>query len=489
MAYAIEHQSTVSNQSQSGVWPQSLVVRSQRGEMDSMTKYREDHSKIRVILLMVLCTLFVFCVNIASAQISISSGDGILNPLTFSGSDLGAQINNAIASSAGVYKKIVIPGTGSPYTWSTTVTIDPRYVSIVGQGSGITFIDCTASPCLSLYEANFSLDPGGVIGGFTMTGNGSASQVGIQSAGVFNERWDDITFSGFTGTGAVSWYLYNSNSSNGWQERIHASKIRIENGSGLKFSYNAANIAASSFGYSDFDVSCDTEGANQTCFQVASGRLYGSDIHIQGNIYQTGTLLEALTGPNPGDMDDNRYLIQAEPLTSATPGTCIHAGVNAKIEGLGTVICNGSALTDDNGITYTQHLRIVPSDTDKAANVIGFFPNFNGTGNAATAYVEGVFGLSNPYAQFGMIHGPYIDSTYSASQTQPGNGHFFYSCPASYSGGLSGCTVVAQVLNTGVINASSGFSSGGLVGYTGTKTIGACAITFTGGIVTAITGC
>ncbi len=423
-----------------------------------------------------------------SGPLTSPSINGVLNPLKFPGSDLGAQIINALASSSDTYKTLLIAGSGSPYTWSTKVTIDPRYVSLRGEGSGTTFINCTASVCLSVVEPFFSLDPGGVIAGFTITGDGSAGQVGIQSAGVQNQRWDDISFAGFTGAGAVSWYLYNSNSSNGWAERIHATKIRIENGGGLKFAYNTSNLLASSFGYSDFDVTCDTQGAGQSCFQVASGRLYGSDIHIQGNIYQSGVLLEALAGSYPGDMDDNRYLIQAEPLNPDAPGTCIHTAMGAKTEGVGTVICNGSRVVDDNGITHTQHLRIVPVDTYRAASLIGSFSNFNGTGNHATASIGMVFGLSNPYAQFGTIHGPYVDSTYSASQAQPGNGHFFYSCPAHYSG-LSGCTSVAQVLDDGIINDTAGFSVNGTKGFTGTKKAGSCVFTIKGGIITNVTGC
>jgi hypothetical protein len=233
--------------------------------------------------------------------------------------------------------------------------------------------------------------------------------------------------------------------------------------------------------------------ADKSVFQVASGRLYESDIHIQGNIYPNSVLLEALAGPSPGDMDENRYLIQAEARVTDPPSPpsdiCVHAGMGAKIEGVGTVICNGTSLVDDNPITFTQHLRIVPADTNSAASVIGSFSNFNGTGNAAIASIGTVFQLSNPYAQFGTIHGPFVDSTYSASQGQPGNGHFFYSCPALCSGGLSGCTSVAQVLDNGVANASAGFGFNGTPGFTGTKIAGSCTFTIQGGIITNVTGC
>ncbi len=193
-------------------------------------------------------------------------------------------------------------------------------------------INCTAANCLTLTEdaphiPTSNIDPGGEISGFTLQGSGSASQIGIISCCVQGERWYDLVFSNFTGTGAISWYLNNSSRVNGWQERITAAKIRVLNGNGIKFDYYKDNGAAISFGYAYFQVSCD--GAT-TCFDVHSGRLYNSDLSIIGNVPDGASLISV-----EGDMDLNRYFITAEarPPSDIGKGSCINVAIGGEMEG------------------------------------------------------------------------------------------------------------------------------------------------------------
>ncbi len=367
---------------------------------------------------------------------------GVLYADQFPGNDLGAKIIAALASSTATYNVVHIRGDLSPYTWSTPVTIDPRHVSIVGDGSGSSIINCTATICLNVSEAAFGIDNGGMIGGFKLQGNHSAGQIGIQSSGVQSQRWDDITFWGFDGKGAVSWNLYNSSASNGWQERIEATKIRVMNGGGLRFSYNRANNAAASFGYSNIDVTCDN--ATAPCVQVSSGRLYGSRLIIKGNIAPSGILVEAL-----GDMDLNSYFIAAEPLDPNHPGTCIHVAVGGEMEGSGTVFCNQSAIKNDNPNTFSATLRIAPLDTRKSTATIGTMRDFLGSGRTGDAQIIGVHDDQNPYADVGTIHGPFIDSTFTSMQNVGINAHVFYACPFAYKD-LNDCAIVGEVTNGGV---------------------------------------
>lgn len=481
--------------------------------------------------------ILLFMFKVTDAQTPTYIGESIpqsvgvvLYPDQFPGDDLGAQIIRALASSTSTYNTIHVRGKNSPYTWSTPVTIDPRYTSIVGEGSGTTKISCTAVICLNLHEGTvlsisqtslsssgmgtysyvtvsgrnphtgqtvtingtanaggalnvtnlpiakssgsnvgtftiaglptgtmyanqteagsgttepFSIDPGGMVGGFSMTGSGLAGQIGIQSSGVQNERWDDITFSGFTGRGSISWNLFNSDTTNGWQERIQATKIRVTAGGGLKFSYNSKNVLAQSFGYSEIHLTCDDAGTTP-CLQVASGRLYGSRIIVQGNIEAGGVLVEAL-----GDMDLNDYFISAEPLNPKMPGTCIHVSTTGEMEGTGSVVCNGSAITNDNANSFSARLRIGPVDTNKGAAILGTMTNFLGTGFTASAQMVGVNDDENPYAGFGTIHGPFVDSTYTSMQNVGTNAHVFYACPFAYSD-LNSCAIVGEVTNAGV---------------------------------------
>lgn len=400
--------------------------------------------------------------NINTNQ-TVTMLNNVVDPIPYAGADLGTKINAAITALGAVPIVFRIPA--GTYNWSALVTIDPRLISIEGSGSGNTIINCTVAACLKLFEPAFSLDPGGEISGFTLNGNGASNQVGIESAGVQSERWDDITFEGFTGTGATSWYLNNSNSTNGWQERIQATKIRVLNGFGLKFSYLTSNVAASSFGFSNFAVSCDGVPSGFTCFKVASGRLYGSNINIQGNVFSGGTLIDVAAGSFPGDMDENRYSIEAEPIVGGPVGACIHVETGAEMLGVGYVVCNGLNKTDDNALAYSPHLRIVPVETFSAANISGQFANWNSTGQPATSYMSSVFLVGNPDTQMGTIHGNTADAVYSSFNNLSTNGHFFYACPGAFAD-ISACTLVGTMGATGVFNTTAGFAVGGTVGVT-----------------------
>jgi hypothetical protein len=372
----------------------------------------------------------------SGTTLGVNSLNGVVNAALFAGSDLGAQIIAAIAASTSTHTTVHIPGNQSPYTWSTPVTIDPRYVSIIGDGSANTIINCSASVCLTVHESVFNLDDGGIIQGFSLFGNGSSGQIGIESSGVQNQRWDDLAFFSFTGTGAISWWLYNNNVSEGWQERNQATKIRIEDGNGLQFDYLSSNASAGSFGYSKFEVSCDNE---IVCFNVNLGRLYGSDITIQGNIASTGTLIQAL-----GDMDSDRFFIEAEPLSTTVFGTCIHVLPGGEMSGVGVVECRNSALIDANYPQHAPSLRIVPGDSTKSAALSGTFTNWQGTGNTVQANIIGVGGLSDPFPQFGTLLGPFTYGTYTSMQNAANSGHYFFSCPIGFAD-LSDCAQVGKV--------------------------------------------
>jgi hypothetical protein len=390
----------------------------------------------------------------------------VLNNVSYivPGSELGAQINAAIAATPSTQITIVIPPTSTPYTWSTLVTIDPRIVSIVGSGSANTVINCTAAECLKLFEPTFTLTEGGQIAGFTLNGSGAAGQIGIESAGVQGERWDDLNFEGFTGTGAISWYLNNSNTSNGWQERVTATKIRVQNGTGLKFNYNTSNTAASSFGYSAFEVTCDD--ATTPCFWANNGRLYASDIRIQGNISPGGTMVQV---DSTGDLDENRYYISAELIGSGS-GNCIdNAG---KMAGTGNIYCTGGAvITNTASVGFAANMRVITSDSGfYGSSPFGTFTNFWGSSNTGTASIISTNNSNNPYDNFGAINGPFIDSTYTSFQnTSLGtNGFIVYACPPGGTA-LSGCTAMGSVSQNGIITALSGFAVGA---PTGTPTPG-----------------
>lgn len=378
-------------------------------------------------------------------QVAALNGD--LNPLLFPGSDLGAKILAAIAASPFTKVVVKIPASSTPYTWSTLVTIDPRMVSIIGAGSTATVINCTALSCLKLFENTFTLDQGGIISGFSLVGNGAANQIGIESAGVIEQKWDDLLFSGFTGTGAISLYFNNSNTGNGWQERTRLSRVRVMNGNGIDYNYNTAVPLAVSFGYSSIDVTCDDVEASQYCVQVQAGWLYNSVIRIQGNVGANGTLLNVLSA---GELFGDNFIIQSEPAGGVTTAGCINVAVGAKVTGQGDVDCAGMLVTDANASSFEAHLRIIQS-TGSAGSptaLAGTVTNFLGSGNTVISNTLAAGDLDNKYVTFGSFHGPNVDSPYTTMLNGAGNAFVVYACPFAYTS-LSVCNIVGQINTDG----------------------------------------
>ena len=374
--------------------------------------------------------------------------------------DLGAQINAAVidlGSGGGVVK--IRSGNGTSYTWSTPVVIDPRIISIMGDGASLVQINCTlATVCLTLDEGStFTIIQGGSISGFTLSGNGSAEQVGIEAGGVEGELFDDIVFNSFNGKGAIG-LLFNNSSPptvppSGWMERTVTHRLRFDNDTtGWEFEYNTGNAAAASFGYSDLQAQCDTVKSGQTCIFISSGQLYHSRIHFLGNINRGGTFIAVGAA---GDAWANTYAVFAE-----GKGTGLSVANGGQFYGSGFLdFRDGLTIVNNNAPHFRPTLRVAQTPVGGDS---GSFTNFLGTGVTATIYPQIVSDIGSPYAGFGFLLGQRgtIYSAYVSMFSGQGNAFDVLACPWAPPS-LSACGTVARIDSGGNVRANGSYYANG----------------------------
>lgn len=133
---------------------------------------------------------------LAQGTVSAGSVNGVLNPLYFSGTDIGAQINTAWESGLG--KTVRVPP-GS-YTFTTTIAHPGAGYSLECD-SGTTLIYNGSSDAMLLPAANGSGTEGATInglGGCLLKGNSSA-QSGIHILAAINQVYvRNMRITGFT---------------------------------------------------------------------------------------------------------------------------------------------------------------------------------------------------------------------------------------------------------------------------------------------------
>lgn len=384
------------------------------------------------------------------------SPPGIRDADQFPGADLGAQINSAVAS-LGPAGGVVRIHSGS-YTWKSAVTIDPRKVSLSGDGSPFVQITCAAPKCLELQEQEYSIWQGGSVGGFTLNGSATTSnQTGIEASGIIGEKYDDIVLQNFSAAGSVALSLYNSAASNGWTERTTMHRLRFDNNrTGLLFKYNTRNAEAASFGYSNLELECDTVKAGQTCIEVRSGRLYHSQLIVFADVEAGGTLI-LLPGTTSGydHADTNFYRIFAE-----GDGTGLSVGRGARFTGYGTVDFGGMAVKNDNPSTFDANVRVIQGPTEVVNGDGGTFENFLETGNAATVYPELVRDIGTPTAGFGFLEGKNISSAYVSLYGGAPNAFEVLACPF-HPRDFGGCSAVTSLDTSGNVHTNGALYSHG----------------------------
>lgn len=367
--------------------------------------------------------------------------------------DLAAQIRSAVAS-LGPGGGVVWIRAGA-YSWKSMVIIDPRKISLRGEGATLVSIDCMTPRCLVLKEPKYSIDQAGVTGGFTLHGDGSNQQIGLEAGGVIGEQFEDIVFNGFTGADAVGLLFNNSAAGNGWMERTLARKLSFDsNTKGWEFKYNTRNPSAGSFGYSDLEAQCRAM-KDQSCIVVTGGALYHSRIQIFGNV-EGGTLI-SVPGASTGidEVWGNVYQVFAE-----GHGTGLNVGKGAQFNGYGVVDFGGMPVLNANPPSYAGTVRVIQGPAETVNGDGGEVANFLGTPNTARIFPVMVRDQGTPVAGFGLIEGRDISSAYVSIYGGAPNAFEVLKCPFKPHD-LSECPAVERVDASGNVRASGAFYAGG----------------------------
>jgi hypothetical protein len=397
--------------------------------------------------------------------------------------DIGTAIISAL-SAIGSGGQATIRIRQGTYNWNptTVVTIDPRLISIVGDGAPLVHITCSVAQCLTLDETvnggTFSISQGGRIGGFTLIGTSITGQTGITAHAVIGELYEDIVFYRFDGAGAVALSFHNRNTE--WMERTVARKIRFGdqvggntygNTVGWNFQYDGGNNnTGQSFGYSDLEAECDKVLNGQTCILLTSGYLYHSKIHFLGN-FGSGTTFISVAAPPQGftppmvsAMTQNAYNIFAEGSQGAY-GIVVAQG--ASFTGYGTVrTWNVGGVIwnqNNNGPTFGGTARVVQGNSSPLFENVGdagTISNFLGTGNTATFYPQLVGNVDTPYASLGYLYGPNVWSPYVSMYSGQPNAFEVFGCPYNPSS-FASCASEARVDSSGNVHAAGAFYANG----------------------------
>src|SRR5437016_5360006 len=157
------------------------------------------------------------------------------------------------------------------YSVSTNTSVTSPYVSIIGSGTSNTIFSETGAPSNCAFSwtaspATWNNDVG-VWTGFEIRSDGTANACGIK---VFNiEGWDltKVSFSNFTGSGAIGLLQTNVNFHT---ERGHLSAWFNNDNIGWEIGPTVSSWQTTSYG--NFDISC-ADYAGQTCLSIvgASG--------------------------------------------------------------------------------------------------------------------------------------------------------------------------------------------------------------------------
>lgn len=374
------------------------------------------------------------------------------------GGDFCAKANSIIASLPNATTPYVIRVKSGTYTCSAEVTYDPLYGSIIGDGQNqVSITALNGGTTLHANEATFTITYAGQLSGFTLVGNGSANQVGIQGGNIINWLVNDVQVENFTGTGASGIYLYNHNGA--WFERNAFTHIQLENNTcGINFNTDGST-GSYSFGYNDFDVWANAN-AGQSVWCVNNGNIYHSTIGIKGNIGPNGTVI---TLASPAGMYTTNFDIQME---GSSP--CTTFNIDNRVGGQGLVdVYNCTAFTG----------TAVPEILASSLTPFGTLTNYEGSGNTASANI-----LSAPYgdglwqANFGSLTGANVGGWFLTLQnTTFENAFQIFECGSTAATSLSQCLAVHTFTAGGDYVNSHSITSYGVV-QGGTLTDGTCSI-------------
>ena len=473
-------------------------------------------------------------------SIDVTSINKILNPVMFSGADIGAKINTAMASTdCGI---IEIPA-GS-YSFKTNVNPIPHCMHVRGQKSSTRLVWQGAGAAFTLSNVS---DPGqyrqGSLEGFTLTGTRTFGQVGVYQGGdplckgactvnpssnvgynyvmrdvtvyamdngiywgngAFNIEWDNVIS---TNNSKYGWYYPATSVGGGQNSHFYHSQLQ-GNGLGAFYIDQDPQVNFSMMGMDiEYNGSQSSpgnpkmRGGSYTCLDCHVEDNYGPFVEVPGNgqsaIFIGGSWI--LVGTSGRDADLARMEGgKASLLIDGTDLYIQHAITNlvsipAGVETL-TVSVKNLTLVD-----AAYNLKSVVSRNGPGISYCLPYDNSTGTG-AGSCFDGNVY--TNPIATRASSINPTTFRANSAYMSWNGDAtsggvdiYDTYSSPATatyafrLNANISGVyTPVFSVSRNGFITAA-GVNINHAAGFTGTKTAGSCTFEINGGIITGVSGC
>lgn len=441
---------------------------------------------------------------------------GTLDPLSYTGSDIGAKINAAAATCAtGSQCWIVLPP-GTQLAFTTTIAFVANEtvqcpvsgtVSANSSGNSTTKLSYTGTGAAITMNSN----AGHLLGCDLLLG--SSAQYGIVMGGYSNHA-DQV---GVRGGGTATTLVHISGTA---AEDNHLSSSRLSDFVGVGVAVDHANdtfltniTAYGSAGNTTSTTLLVDAGAGGLIidnFAGGSSGLHGfwERYYLSGNypsfIFANNFTCDLaasdcyLFDSTLGSANIDATFLNSWAAGAGAAGIHISGGSGIHIGG-GTKIRNNAydGITIDGGSEVGIQIEGNYIQGNNQANVGKHGISING-------YPTSITITGNEIGNWPEVGGNQGYALWAASNVQ---GLIFTNNNCSYN--VSGCALLSAVSSSqltyasnisngggvqpsyfpGVVNAGTGYQYNGTAGFTGTKVAGSCTLTIQGGIITAVSGC
>ena len=362
--------------------------------------------------------------------------NGEKNPLTFSGVDIGAQINNAIAA-LGVAGGVVRIPAGT-YSFSTTIQCPKTntgqiWIKGTGRNGDVTLVSAAGGTVLNYTGSSDAINDVATTNGAVGCGidnilldgsSAGAAATGFHFGNTSLTELSHSTIQQFSGTTASA--VKVENSSGMWTERW-----RIGNHSALPLNKTDIALVCAS-GCADSEAHHDVDAlvnviSGQTFMNVGAGiTYYGGRTTVQGNFF-TGSTVFAVNGA-----------ISSEALTNlaeqSTPGVVMfNIASGSAVDASGYLLDNGPT----NTLAGNAGRPVLGSDSIGGAN-------FRYAGIIESNFA-GITSTKNSYAQYLGIFDPTNTASNIAFGNAAGTTQWFINGGFGAAGAQGNLAIVDQV--------------------------------------------
>jgi hypothetical protein len=319
-----------------------------------------------------------------TSSVSAPNIEGVQYADQFTGSDIGAKVNAAMAALPSTGGTVYIPA--GAYNFSTTIQM-LKNCQLIGAGSCATLLYYTGTgDAIQLVGTNNSWGTqppymNGLLRGFTITGNGNTytSKRGIHHIDCIGTTYDDLVVSFFNQTNDEGMCFDNQVL---FSERVTMRKLSILNNTiGIVFQNSNSGTPgnSTSFGYHrwseiHFQVAAAQYGIFVNGTNPGNCYLYNGHFAFDANLNSTNpATLCALVGTcsMTGTFD-----VYSED-TGFSGATGFYVGSNAALVGVGNIVINSLNNSIQTGGIYSVNESVLYADqfpgTDLGAKINAAF--------------------------------------------------------------------------------------------------------------------